>query len=169
MSIKREVAKYLVIILMVIAFFEALKVVTGTSVPLAVVEGNSMYPTLHDGDVVLLVGAKPSDLKVGDIIVYKSGGKYIIHKIISIEIRNGKYYFITQGENNPLPDRPVPEDSVVGRVVFRIPLIGVILQEPFKYIIISLLIAIFIALIVRSPTRKKEESSCNEIKEKLCG
>lgn len=171
MSMKREVIKYLIAILVVVAFFEVLKVASGTDVPLAIVEGTSMLPTLHDGDVVMLVGAKPSDLKVGDIIVYKYGSKFIIHKIIHVEVKDGKYFFITQGENNRVPDPyPVSEDQVVGRVVcVLIPRVGIVLQEPFKYVVIGLLVLIFIALIIKPPKKKEEEGSCAEVKEGFSG
>ncbi|MEM4978728.1 MAG: signal peptidase I, partial [Candidatus Nezhaarchaeales archaeon] len=158
LSLKREVTRYLVAILVVVAFFEVLKVASGTDVPLAIVEGTSMVPVLHSGDIVLLVGAKPSDLKVGDIIVYKYGGKFIIHKIIHIEVKDGKYFFVTQGENNKAPDPYlVSEDQVVGRVFcVLIPRVGIILQEPFKYVVIGLLLLTFIALIIK-PLKKREE------------
>ncbi|MEM0233174.1 MAG: signal peptidase I [Candidatus Nezhaarchaeales archaeon] len=170
MSLKREAAKYLIAILVVVVLFEALKVASGTDVPLAVVEGTSMVPILHSGDVVLLVGVKPSDLKVGDIIVYKYGDKFIIHKIIHIEGRNGKYFFVTQGENNKAPDPYlVSEDQVVGRVFcVLIPRIGIILQEPFKYVIIGLLLLTFIALILK-PSKKGGESSHANVEKGLTG
>ncbi|MEM4862325.1 MAG: signal peptidase I [Candidatus Nezhaarchaeales archaeon] len=159
LSLKREVAKYLIAVLVVVVLFEALKVASGTDVPLAIVEGNSMIPVLHSGDVVLLAGVKPSDLKVGDIIVYKYGGKFIIHKIVHIEVKDGKYFFITQGENNRAPDPyPVSEDQVVGRVVcVLIPRAGIVLQEPFRYMIIGLLLLIFIALIIKPSKRRVED------------
>jgi signal peptidase I len=82
------------------------------------------------GDVMLLIGAKPENIQVGEIIVYSSdrGIPPIIHRVVSKEKISNKYYFITKGDNyatNQVPDHlPVPEDRVLGRAVFRIPLLG---------------------------------------------
>lgn len=110
----------------------------------AAVEGRSMEPLLHTGDLVILV--KKSDVNIGDIVVYKSGSKYIIHRVID-EYRVGDYNcYVTKGDNNAIPDigDPVkcppglssyrvagqPEDSIVGVVLtvrghpLKIPYIG---------------------------------------------
>ncbi len=62
-----------------------------TEVPVTVVEGNSMVPTLRNGDIVFLkkvsVEELINDYKNGkrDIIVfYSPGGTRIIHKIYSL-------------------------------------------------------------------------------------
>lgn len=83
------------------------------------------------GDVMLLIGIKPENVKIGEIIVYSPSnvnGPPIIHRVVAFEKVNNKYYFTTKGDNyrtNQVPDYlPVPEDKVLGRAVFRIPLLG---------------------------------------------
>jgi signal peptidase len=53
-------------------------------VRIAVVEGISMEPTFHTGDMVFLEKKSPSDIRVGDVIVYTTGSKYIIHRVIKV-------------------------------------------------------------------------------------
>ncbi len=101
-------------------------------VTLAVVEGRSMEPTLQTGDLVLVVKVSPEDIHVGDIIVYKKpSGTFIIHRVIKIKRVDDQFYYITQGDNNPIPDGPgIPYKDVIGKVVsvndapIKIPVIG---------------------------------------------
>lgn len=114
----------------------------------AVVEGRSMEPLLHTGDLVFL--SKNKEPEVGSIVVYKDrSGKYIIHRVIGIYEYMGKKCYVIKGDNNAIPDygfpdicrRPhrvgsytaygVPEDRIVGVVIgigwdnpFKIPYIG---------------------------------------------
>lgn len=80
------------------------------------------------GDVMMLYGTKPEKLKVGDIIVFEGGrAKPIIHRIVKIRIVDGKYYFTTKGDHNPESyyfERDIPQDSVIGKSIFKIPFIG---------------------------------------------
>jgi signal peptidase len=107
---------------------------------IAVVSGSSMEPILSTGDVVFISPVRsPSEIGLGDVIVYKSqGGRYIIHRVINIISIEGKTYFITKGDNNPIPDTfgygypGVPFENIVGKVVsisggvVKIPYIGII-------------------------------------------
>ena len=87
---------------------QILRAATGSELPLAVVEGRSMHPLLRDGDLVIVVKEKPQDIRVGDIIVYKTfDGRFIIHRVIGVEVYKGMYYYRTKGDNritNPVED-----------------------------------------------------------------
>ena len=112
-------------------------VVTGT-VRIAVVEGVSMEPTFHTGDMVFLKKVSPWAIKDGDIVVYSRGTKYIIHRVIKvIKTPNGDYCYVVKGDNNPVPDPPerpcksgIPYSRIVGVVrtfngtPFKIPYLG---------------------------------------------
>jgi len=80
------------------------------------------------GDVMFLYGTKPSKLKVGDIIVFEGGrSKPIIHRIVKISNRDGKYFFTTKGDHNAESysfEQEIPEDKVYGRAILKIPFIG---------------------------------------------
>jgi signal peptidase len=116
-----------------------------------------MTPTLSPGDVLLLQGVSPDELEVGDIIVFRSPRNtedLIVHRIVQIAIRDGMYYFTTKGDNprtNPWSlsyERDFAASYIVGRVVFRIPLIGwiwIAVKTPVgTYVLIGCIILIAI-------------------------
>jgi signal peptidase I len=81
--------------------------------PAIPVEGISMQPLLHLGDLVLLEHADPTKLKKGDIIAfrttpgdqsqYKVPAQYV-HRIIRIQKGPGGLLFRTKGDNVTGPD-----------------------------------------------------------------
>jgi signal peptidase len=105
----------------------------------AVVKGKSMLPTLREGDIVFIARVDPGEIKVGDVIVYKSPSNSIvvIHRVISIVNEDGDYYYVTKGDNNSGPDtwnfisgKGIPYNRVIGKVIevnrciIKIPYIG---------------------------------------------
>lgn len=132
----RELVFFITIVVVImLTKFIILPAATGTDVPVAVVEGKSMFPLLREGDVVFIKKVGSRDIKVGDIIVYEYNGKYIIHRVIEVIHYNNRVYYVTKGDNNPIADpyyKPgVPYSKVKGKVigfgdnnVFKIPYIG---------------------------------------------
>lgn len=74
--------------------------------------GDSMYPLLHDSDVVYLKKTAFSRLKVNDIICFKKYGTLQTHRIIY----KTDTYVITKGDNNLKADGKVHERQIIGRV-----------------------------------------------------
>lgn len=76
---------------------------------MAIVEGRSMEPLFHTGDVVFLGKKDSSGINVGDIVVYKTGpNKFIIHRVISIYNTSTGFCYVVKGDNNPVPDPGLP-------------------------------------------------------------
>ena len=130
-----------IIILGIFAFRTALIIILKTNYPLQTPISESMKPTLNVGDLLIVQGIQnaseiKADEKDGDIIVFKNPGnpqKFIVHRAIAKFVINGKYYFITKGDNNRsadywsgFPRGAVPEDYIIGKVIFRIPFLGYI-------------------------------------------
>jgi signal peptidase len=115
-----------------------LSAVTGSSTPIAVVEGYSMFPLLREGDLVFAYKPQPSQIHVGDIVIYRDlRGILVIHRVVRVKIVDGKYYYVTKGDNNEVPDyyefagKPgIPYSRIEGKVwevngmVFKLPYIG---------------------------------------------
>jgi len=113
-----------------------------TSTPLHTPISGSMEPTLKIGDLLIIRGGlKAEDIhaspKDGDIIIFHSpsdpNGIPIVHRAIEKIQKDGKWYFITKGDNNPYDDYRtfgwlVPEDYIIGKVIFVIPKVGYILR-----------------------------------------
>ncbi len=159
---KRDVVIVLTVILVILVFNEGLRLATGTEVPLAIVEGYSMWPTYDNGDILLVVGVEPSDLEIGDVIIYrKYDGTLVVHRVVDKSFVDGKWVFRTKGDNNSYPDPyPVWEDQVVGRVLGKlIPKVGVVFKAlmPYKYVIVCLLIIAAIILAMWPSGKKVEE------------
>jgi hypothetical protein len=145
--------------------------------------------TLHFADLLIIQGVNPTDLKSNypnsDIIVFKDqiSGNFIVHRIISEQIINNTNYFKTKGDGSgPIvwPNVPdyfddiptslgVPQDQVLGRVVFRIPWVGGIAiflkDNPWSIIIvIALILLLAIGKIVVTSTRKKANCTKKRLK-----
>ena len=90
-----------------------------------IVDGNSMEPVYHLGDLVI-VRSKPS-YKVGDIITYRHPDiGHVIHRIIAIQ--DGK--FLLRGDNNSWDDSYLPShDEVVGKAWIHLPKVGSMLTK----------------------------------------
>lgn len=104
--------------------------VLGGTTAYVFVRGDSMEPTYHTGDLVL-VRREPS-YEVGDIAAFAVAGAngrqaVVIHRITSVE-RDGTH--ILQGDNRDAPDPWHPtEDEIVGTPLLLLPGAGRWLAE----------------------------------------
>ncbi|MEM3271931.1 MAG: S24/S26 family peptidase, partial [Thermoplasmatales archaeon] len=92
--------------------------------------GKSMYPTIKDGDVIIVENTTaPSRLKIGEILFLRvpmkyappvRSGRYVGHRLIGI---NGQY-LVTKGDNEPKQDRKIPiwywEGIVVAKIMAKV-------------------------------------------------
>jgi len=85
------------------------------------------------GDILFIVGTNPNKLKIGDVIIFKSGTRKtpVIHRIIEIKEENGKRIFTTIGDNNAkilvpnnnaggVDESEIQEEQIMGKAVFRL-------------------------------------------------
>jgi len=82
----------------------------------------------NTGDIIIIFGAKPENIKIGDVIVYWSSEPVpIIHRVVTIYNESGQFYFRTKGDNNPgfnYNEVKIPAKEVLGKAVLRIPYLG---------------------------------------------
>ena len=112
----------------VIAVVVLLLVVSVIPIPgnykVLVVLSGSMEPTIKVGSIVTV---KPrQEYKIDDIITFNSGGKTpTTHRIVDIGEENEKTLYTVKGDANEEPDlKPVPKNSVIGKVLFSVPFLG---------------------------------------------
>ncbi|MDD5331765.1 MAG: signal peptidase I [Candidatus Nanoarchaeia archaeon] len=74
----------------------------------------------NKGDIMVIFGAK--NVNLGDVVVYNDN-KYmypIIHRVVKVDQE-----YITKGDNNSIQDpKAINTSQIVGKAVFRIPLLG---------------------------------------------
>jgi len=146
----------LALVIIKFVFFPGLSYLTGTSLPLVIVESCSMHhyengfdkifetsdvysdagiflgdtsnwifqDGFNKGDVIFVVGA--DNVEVGDVIIFNGGSQYpLIHRIVE----TGNYY-ATKGDNYKTnfkqldSEKKISENQIVGKALFRVPLIG---------------------------------------------
>ncbi|HUI00183.1 MAG TPA: signal peptidase I [Nitrososphaerales archaeon] len=118
----------------------ALPLCTQTSnYPLAIVQGNSMFPTLHNGDIEVFAKPPSGTIANGTIIVFVQGDTgvsgldslirpVVVHRIVGTVVQgDGQVYYRTKGDNNQYVDPQLVEAShVLGVPIETIPQAGIV-------------------------------------------
>ncbi len=99
-----------------------------TPYPMAAITSGSMWPALKEGDLIFIEGTEPEQVKVGDIVVFRSEatGNFIIHRVVKISGQT----FVTKGDANFTEDQPTKFENLIGKAFslngknMRIPYLG---------------------------------------------
>ena len=149
----------------------------------------SMEPNINRNDVIVDLTIKnPEDIKVGDVITFVSTssltkGMVITHRVINVKQDANGYSYQTKGDANLSPDTSyVPFSNVNGKVLFRIPKLGllqsflatkggwlIVVVIPALFIIISDLLKIFRLTTAKNTVdelQKSEEKGKKKIKQR---
>ncbi|MBI5099227.1 MAG: signal peptidase I [Nitrospirae bacterium] len=78
--------------------------------------GDSMSPVLRTGDTIYVEPVKTEELSIGDILVYKTQGNMVAHRLVRIFRNNEKCMFMTKGDTFLSVDSPLKESDIIGRV-----------------------------------------------------
>jgi signal peptidase I len=188
------------IVLIVLGLWYSIQLVLNTPYPaLAVVSGSMCIPedalcdgwthpfarTLHKGDLIIIQGVNPADLNAdypnSDIIVFHrptDPNDLIVHRIAAEEVIDGKIYFYTKGDGNPVDKWPnaiqpseydpwgkVSADLVVGKVIMRIPWLGhvvLFMRDSIGLPIVIALMAILLIIEFVVPLFRKKKTPTAE-------
>lgn len=80
------------------------------------VHGDSMVPTLRDGEQVL-VDFAPAPPAVGDVLVFRREDLLVVHRFLGRAAGEGEPYLRFRGDGLPYFDPPIPPSAVVGRAI----------------------------------------------------
>jgi len=151
--LKKALMLILIAALVVAGFFS----VRG-ELPFMPILGVSMEPTLQSGNLILIEEVAPSEVKVGDIIVYKVPAAIqdhygyppiIAHRVIKINTERG-INFRTKGDNSGEDPFTVRSQDLKGTISQQIPYAGLPLlflqsEQGFIFVIVALsLFAIYL-------------------------
>ena len=81
---------------------------------------------------MVLIGKKPKDVNVGDVIVFRNGRPDpIIHRVVKKWKDNSDYFFQTKGDNNresikngSIDETNINQNQIIGKALFKIPILG---------------------------------------------
>lgn len=117
-----------------------------------VVATKSMEPTINVSDAIVVKRGN-EELEIGDIITFSSSDPYnfgmvITHRIMKIYEKDGLVFYKTKGDNNNNYDNYlVSKNRVYGKVIFKIPYIGILqnfISTTFGFILVVILPALYI-------------------------
>lgn len=124
-----------------------------------VIISGSMEPELMVDDLIII---KEDIYKNGDIITYKSNNSFVTHRIIDID---GDFIY-TKGDSNNVPDDPITQSQIQGKVIYKIKHFGKFTSFLSSPIGITICIIIFFILIRVPLSRKGTTSKENKVKAK---
>ena len=140
-----------------------------------IVATGSMEPKYKVSDVLLSKEVNPSEINVGDDVVYKGKegtfkDRVVTHQVIEKRQEDGTYKFITKGIANIEQDPEISGNQIYGRVIAKIKTlsyIGKIIQNIyvfyfFIFIPIGIIIYRQIKNIVYDLTHKDDDTDENE-------
>ncbi len=130
----------------------------GGPVGYVIVSGQSMEPTLHSGDLVLV--RQRDSYQAGDVIAYRiprgepGEGIIVVHRIVGGSAEEG---FVTRGDNRTGADlwRPRPQD-IAGALWLHLPRVGWLLgllRTPL--VLATAAAAVAVLLVLTSPSRSR--------------
>lgn len=97
--------------------------------------GHSMFPTIIANETIVVEPIDPGTVRVGDIILYRTNGRIIAHRVVGINVhfddgsstrsdlaaqssvRSPHCLFILRGDASPACDAPVNAGQILGKVV----------------------------------------------------
>jgi signal peptidase I len=82
-----------------------------------VARGDSMYPTIQDGETLRVARCRTDTLQVGDIVIASLPRGLTSHRVIRIRQARDGVQVVTRGDNSFRSDPPFAAGQLVGRVV----------------------------------------------------
>jgi signal peptidase I len=116
------------------------------------VNGTSMQPTYHTGDLVVV--RRQASYRVGDVVAFEAGGSVVIHRVRSVTAAG----FVTRGDNRSSDDPWTPtQDQILGRPMLLVPAAGTglwwLAERPFA---LAALAGMITAAIAAAPDRRND-------------
>lgn len=158
-----------VTVILVVVFAIMLVGVRFIGVQVFSVISGSMEPEYPVGSLIYVKEAEFHEVKKGDVITYVlPNGTTSTHRVVSVDEENRQFY--TKGDANKIADSsPVSEKNLLGKPVFKIPILGFVAyyiqRPPGMYVAIAIgalmVIAVFLPDIFKSDGKKNIKAPDN--------
>jgi signal peptidase len=129
----------------------------GGSVAYVKVDGHSMDPTYHFGDLAIV--RRQSSYRIGDPVAYRipkgefGAGAMVIHRLIGGE---GVHGFTTKGDNRTIQDPWHPRTAdIVGKVRYDVPALGTRMATFTRPVYLGGLVAILTVIVMVFPSAQE--------------
>lgn len=123
--IKSIVTLFLLIVLSIVVLQKISKnTITLGNIYIFQVVSESMLPEYYVGDIIVVKKTDVNNLKIGDDITYLGtssvvNGLTITHRIVDIEEKDGKKFFVTKGVSNYIEDPVISGENIYGKVIYH--------------------------------------------------
>jgi signal peptidase len=98
-----------------------------------VIQSGSMEPSIGTGSVVIAEPVPSNSLRVGDVIAYSPNPDAvmpIVHRIVSMRMKNGAVFLTTRGDANKKADTAeISLPPTAWRIAYNIPLMGYLISS----------------------------------------
>lgn len=147
---------FLIILLIVInsKFIQKNKIVSLFGKSILVVTTESMKPTINAEDLIII--SKCDKYDKNDIVTFIDEDICITHRIIKTE--DGM--LVTKGDANNIEDKPIKEEQIIGKVIFKSHILGIIVLYFFKPIVALYFLISIIVLVIQY--LKEDETETND-------
>ena len=136
----------------------------------------SMEPEIAPGDYILIKDVDPAEVEKGDIICFYSTDPSIYgypntHRVVEEPyVKEGKYYYVTQGDANLLPDAlPAEGDRLIGKHVASLDAVTAFLQFISNNMLIVIvlplglgMIAMYVGMVITAKKSAQNAASKGE-------
>lgn len=128
-----------------------------------VIISGSMEPNISVGDIVIARNIKNEEreLKIGDIISFRSGHSVITHRIVNIEKdNNGVLRIRTKGDSNNTEDGvDIIINNIEGKVIAVIPKIGSIVRLLHDRTVLMIFLVVVYIYIIKSFKKNQRKNN----------
>ena len=80
-------------------------------------EGDSMYPTIRDGEAITIAAVSTDEVVRGDVLLCRHGKRLLAHRVVGVTTRGADRFYGLRGDAKAACDAPVGTDALVGKVI----------------------------------------------------
>src|SRR6267142_5626900 len=77
-------------------------------------EGTSMYPTIRDGEAIMIAAVSIGEIVRGDVLLCRHGKRVLAHRVVHVTRRGTDRFFELRGDAKAACDPPVGASAIVG-------------------------------------------------------